>query len=91
MDEAAVYAAMAMGALDEETGNALLTEIVKAQNAALGEIFLRMIAVRNQIAKNAGYSNYGDYAYAVVYDRDYTQKEIQAFPPGCEGRYRPRL
>lgn len=79
MDEAAVYAAMAMGALDEETGNALLTEIVKAQNAALGEIFLRMIAVRNQIAKNAGYSNYGDYAYAVVYDRDYTQKEIQAF------------
>lgn len=79
MDEIAVYMAMAQGTLDDETGNALLTEIAKAQNAALGEIFMRMIPVRSKIAAAAGYTNYGDYAYAEIYDRDYTQEEIKSF------------
>ena len=79
MDEDAVYAAMGDGSLDEETGIILLTEIAQARIAALGEIFMRMIPVRNKIAEAAGYSNYGDYAYAEVYDRDYTPAEISAF------------
>jgi len=79
MTEADVYAAVAAGSLDAETGSALLTELAKAKNTALGEIYLKMVAVRNKIAKAAGYDNYGDYAYAEVYGRDYTQEEIRAF------------
>lgn len=79
MTEADVYAAAAAGSLDAETGNALLTELAKAKNSVLGDIYLKMVAVRSKIAKAAGYDNYGDYAYAEVYGRDYTQKEIHAF------------
>lgn len=78
-DEAGVYAALAAGTLDEEVADNLLTEIAKARNASLGEIYMRMVRLRQEIAKAAGYDNYGDYAYDMVYTRDYTQAEILAF------------
>lgn len=78
-DENAVYTALAEGSLDAETADGLLTEIVQAQNAALGEIYLRMVRLRQEIAVAAEYENYGDYAYDTVYTRDYTQEEILPF------------
>lgn len=78
-DENAVYAALADGSLDAETADGLLTEIVRTQNATLGEVYLRMVRLRQEIAQAAGYDNYGDYAYDMVYTRDYTQEEILPF------------
>lgn len=74
-----VYAAVAAGTLDAEVGDGLLTELAKAQNAALGEIYLKMVDMRGKTAKAYGYDNYGDYAYAEIYSRDYTQEEIRSF------------
>ncbi len=78
-DDEALQAALIAGAMDEDTYTQLSREIAKAENAALGEIYLEMVSLRNKISKAAGYANYGDYAYEEVYDRDYTQKDIRAF------------
>ena len=79
LDQAAVEEAYSQGALDDETYDALLTELVKAKNAVLGEIYLDLVAVRQKIAKAAGYDNYADYAYEVIYTRDYTPETIVPF------------
>ncbi len=78
-DDDALGSALLSGAMDEDTYLQLSREIAKARNAALGGIYMDMIAVRAKIAKNEGYSNYGDYAYAEIYDRDYTQEDIRTF------------
>lgn len=44
-----------------------------------GDLYLRMLDVRQQIAKLNGYDNYAEYAYAEVYDRDFTAEEIDSF------------
>lgn len=47
--------------------------------APLGNIYLEMIDVRNQIARLNGYDNYAEYAYPEVYNRDYTLEDIAEF------------
>ncbi len=46
---------------------------------ALGEVYLELLDVRNQIAESYGYDNYVDYAYESIYGRDYTPEEILAY------------
>jgi len=46
---------------------------------ALGPIYVEMVLLRQQIAKSYGYDHYSDYAYEILYDRDYTPDDAQAF------------
>ncbi|MBO4916212.1 MAG: S-layer homology domain-containing protein, partial [Oscillospiraceae bacterium] len=65
--------------IDYDTYTAISRYISSQLNARFGEIYLEMISVRNQIAALHDYSNYAEYAYAEVYHRDYTVKDIEAF------------
>lgn len=78
-DDASAAQALEEGELDQETYTAISRAIAKKQNAALGDIYLRMAALRQEIAAEAEYDNYADYAYAEIYQRDYTQEEIRSF------------
>lgn len=50
----------------------------KERNRAAGEIYLQLLQVRTELAALSGCSSYTDYAYAAVYDRDYTTEDIQS-------------
>ena len=78
-DDASAGQALEEGELDQETYTAISRAIAKNQNAALGDIYLRMTALRRETAAGAGYDNYADYAYTEIYQRDYTQEEIRSF------------
>ena len=78
-DDASLEQALAAGEMDQETYTTISRQIAKNANAALGDIYLRMVELRKEIAADAGYDNYADYAYAEVYQRDYTQQEIRSF------------
>lgn len=52
-------------------------QLEQAQNQEAGEIYRELIRVRTEIAEEAGYDNYIDYAYEVVYNRDYSLEDIQ--------------
>ena len=53
--------------------------VAREQNRVLGEIYLRMVALRKQIAEVQGYDSYTAYAYENIYQRDYSPEEIQRF------------
>lgn len=52
-------------------------KIYEQRNAALGEVYLELVQLRNQIAQRNGYENYAEYAYTEVYVRDYSLKEVK--------------
>ncbi len=54
----------------------LLTDIEKQENDAVGPIFLELVQIRDEIAQLNGYDNYVDYAYEIVYTRDYTPEDM---------------
>lgn len=58
--------------LSSEEYIAIYQGIYEQKNAAVGEVFLELVGVRNQIAKLNGYENYAEYAYEEVYIRDYS-------------------
>ena len=68
-----------IGEISYQDYAAILRAIAKEENAALGAHFLKMAELRKQIAAINGYSDFTDYAYELVYDRDYTKEEIRAF------------
>lgn len=78
-DDATLAQALASGELDQETYTTISRAIARNQNAALGDIYLRMVELRKEIAADADYDNYADYAYTEIYQRDYTQEEIHSF------------
>lgn len=78
-DEKSARDALASGSIDSEAYGDISLAIVRAQNEALGDLYLRMTGLRREIALSCGYDSYGDYAYAAIYQRDYTQQEIRAF------------
>ena len=45
----------------------------------LPELYEEFVANNNRIAEILGYDNYLEYAYADVYDRDYTYQDVAAF------------
>lgn len=67
------------GYLDEETYFALQREIYLVKNEAYGDVYCRLVKVRNQIAANLGYSSYADYAYETLYMRQYGISDVKAF------------
>jgi len=86
-DTDAYYAYM-QGLISAEDYEAISLAYVMEQNEVLGEIYLRMVDLRKEIAAANGYDNYGDYAYEMVYQRDYTQEDIRSFHKAVkEGGY----
>lgn len=47
-------------------------------NRQLGEIFLELIRVRNELAEIYDYDNYAQFAYEEIYGRDYTPEDAAA-------------
>lgn len=43
----------------------------------MGELYLKLTRLRNDIARLYGYDSYADYAYSAVYGRDYTLQDIE--------------
>ena len=58
-------------------------EILDELNRQFAELFaplyIELVTLRNQIAREAGYDNYIDYAYEGVYYRDYSEEDAQRF------------
>lgn len=46
---------------------------------ALAELYVEMVKLRQQIAREAGYDNYSTYAYELEYNRDFTPAAAQAY------------
>lgn len=55
-----------------------LSSATKAQLLQLYDLYNKLVTANNNIAATAGYDNYMEYAYANVYERDYTPDEAQA-------------
>lgn len=77
--ENSAYAAYAQGELTAEEYDEISLAYVMKQNELLGELYLRMVDLRQEIAQSEGYDNYTEYAYEEVYQRDYSPEEIQSF------------
>jgi hypothetical protein len=45
--------------------------------AQMSELFVELVALRQQIAEEAGHESYPDFAYDFYYDRDYTPQQAQ--------------
>ncbi|MBD5161749.1 MAG: hypothetical protein HDT14_07030 [Oscillibacter sp.] len=73
------YYAYYFGEISYEDYSAISTACARKQNEILGELYLRMVDLRKEIAASNGYGSYVDYAYEAVYGRDYTQEDIRAF------------
>lgn len=78
MGFADIEAAMMMGLLDTDTYLSKHMELMDKQNQLLGDVYLRLVKVRKEIAKLNDYDNYNEYMYE-SYGRDYTPEEIQKF------------
>ena len=63
--------------LDDGTWREISALLEREQNRAAGEIFLQLVRVRTEIARENGYDSYADYAYRESYDRDYTTEDIE--------------
>lgn len=48
-------------------------------NPAIGDVYVRLIKVRRQLAAALDYDSYADYSFDVTYTRDYTPQEGEAF------------
>ena len=56
-----------------------LGSILEARNTEMGELFLQLVAIRDQIAESYGYDNYADYAYEETYGRDYSPEDLEEY------------
>lgn len=71
--------AFAAGELSGAACVSVLEDLQAAQDDVLGNIYLRMVSLRREIAQVSGWGSYGDYAYADIYLRDYSQRDLRAF------------
>lgn len=74
-----VYQAYQDGKLSYDEYWKIYLDIYKQKNAVLGEIFVKMVDIRNRIAKLNGCDTYAEYAYRKTYHRDYTPADAQKF------------
>lgn len=65
-------------ALSQEEYIDIYQGIYHEKNSVLGEIYLELAGIRNQMAEMEGYDNYGEYAYDAQYVRDYSVKDAEA-------------
>ena len=55
-----------------------LKDATQAQRLALFDLYSQLIVANNNIAQTAGYQNYMEYAYANIYERDYSPADVAA-------------
>lgn len=58
--------------LSDEEYDRISDALDRAENEAAGPIFLELLALRREVAELNGCDSYADYAYEVLYGRDYT-------------------
>ncbi len=51
--------------------------LYEAKAEVLGEIFLEIIQLENEMAKEEGYDDYAEFAYSEIYARDYTVEDVK--------------
>lgn len=80
-----------MGKYLEETDRATREEAWRVvaerrhqDHERINDIFDQMIRIRHQIARNAGFDNYRDYAFKAKHRFDYTAADCEAFHRGAE-------
>lgn len=64
--------------LTTEEGIYAYYEIYEKRNKALGEIYLKLVPLRIEMAEKLGYDSYTDYAYDLL-GRDFTKEDAAAF------------
>lgn len=57
---------------------AACNELAKNKNEVLGNLYVDLVKVRQQLADSYGYDSYTDYCYEYTYERDYTVEEVEA-------------
>lgn len=57
----------------------LLESYYTQYNQSVGKIYLELVRVRRQMAEVLGYESFADYSYEIVYERDYSHEQGQAF------------
>lgn len=60
-------------------------------NAAVGDVFVRLVKVRRQLAAALDFDSYAEYSYDIVYGRDYTPEQGRAFIEGIHEHLAPVL
>ncbi len=65
--------------LSEDEMAEVYTLYYEKYNPILGEIYIELVAVRQETAAYLGFDSYEDYAYEWVYERDYTPAEAESF------------
>ena len=53
-------------------------------NASIGDVYVRLVKVRQQLAKALDYDSYAEYSYDKNYSRDYSPEEGNAFLEGIQ-------
>ncbi len=48
-------------------------------NSKIGELYLRLVRVRQQLAAALDYDSYADYSYEITYERDYSPEQGRSF------------
>lgn len=66
-------------------------EINSQKNQELAELYIQLVEVRTKIAQSYGYDNYADYAYAEIYDREYTPADLTEYKDQVKEFYSPLL
>lgn len=54
-------------------------DITKQENQVLGQYFVDLVELRQEIAASYGYETYSDYCYELMYDREYSTTDIEEF------------
>lgn len=63
--------------LSQEDYVSIYQALSREKNSVLGEIYLDLVALRNEKAELAGYDSYAEYAYEELYTRDYSLDEMK--------------
>ena len=62
---------------DEEQYREVYQAIYREKTEVIGEIYLDMVELRNEMAVSEGYDNYAEYSYEMEYYRDYSIEDAK--------------
>lgn len=64
--------------LDYEDFITIYSGLIQTQNEAMAPFYVELVGLLNEQAKYYGYDNYADYAYKVIYAKDYGHEELES-------------
>ena len=71
------YESLQEADLDSEEYYHIYIALERENNRRLGEIYLKLLQVRAEIAGENGFDSYSDYAYQMLYSRDFTPEDTK--------------